>query len=148
MNVENKICPSCGVSISGDSVFCSNCGAKIEQNSIEVSNKQPVKSEDSNATLFGIISLVLYFAGSTIMYIITCFLPDALKVVVSSLAGLCPISGIIVMIVGRVKYPTNKFLKVVMWVIIGSIILGIVAVIIFMVWCYVTCANMDTSGCS
>lgn len=146
--MENKFCPKCGSSLSNDSVFCSNCGAKIEQNNVEVSNKQPVKSEDSNATILGIISLALYFAGSTVLSFITYFLPESFKVVFSSLIGLCPISGIIVMIVGRVKYPTNKFLKVVMWVIIGSIILGIVAVIIFMIWCYVTCANMDTSGCS
>lgn len=146
--MENKFCPKCGSSLSNDSVFCTNCGAKIEQNSVEVSNKQPVKSEDSNATILGIISLALYFAGEIVLSFITYFLPESFKVVFSSLIGLCPISGIIVMIVGRVKYPTNKFLKVVMWIIIGSIILGIVSVIIFMIWCYVTCANMDTSGCS
>lgn len=145
--MENKKCPKCGEENSNDSVFCSSCGTKIEQDVKEVVNNQPVKSDDSNATMLGVIALVLYFAGSTVLSFITYLLPETFRAVFSSLIGLCPISGIIVMIVGRVKYPTNKFLKVVMWVIIGSIILGILAIIIFMIWCYVTCANMDTSGC-
>lgn len=147
--MENfRICPNCGTNNKTDSNFCESCSTKLEQNNVEAVNNQPVKSENPNAKMLGVISLVLYFAGSTILSAVTYFLPESFRVMFSSLVGLCPISGIIVMIIGRVKYPTNKFLKIVMWIIIGSIILGLVAVVIFTIWCYVTCTNMDTSGCS
>ena len=144
---NSRICPNCGTNNKTDSNFCESCGTKLEQNNVEAVNNQPVKSENPNAKMLGVISLVLYFAGSTILSAITYFLPESFRVMFSSLVGLCPISGIIVMIIGRVKYPTNKFLKIVMWIIIGSIIFGLVAAVIFMIWCYATCANMDTSGC-
>ena len=117
--MENtRICPNCGANNKTDSNFCVSCGTKIEQNDVETVNNQSVKSEASNAKMLGIISLVLYFAGTTILSIVTSFLSESFSVMFSSLAGLCPILGIIVMIIGRVKYPTNKFLKVVMWIII------------------------------
>ncbi len=147
--MENfRICPNCGTNNKTNSNFCANCGTKLEQNNVEAVNNQPVKSENLNAKMLGVISLVLYFASSTILSAITYFLPESFRVMFSSLVGLCPIFGIIVMIIGRVKYPTNKFLKIVMWIIIGSIIFCFVATVIFMIWFCVTCANMDTSGCS
>lgn len=145
---NSSICPNCGTNNKTDSNFCRSCGTKLEQNNVEVVYNHPVKSEDHNGEMLGVISLVLYFAGSIILSTITYFLPESFRVMFSSLVGLCPISGIIVMIIGRVKYPTNKFLKIVMWIIIGSIILCLIAIVIFMILCYVTCANMDTSGCS
>ena len=144
---NSRICPNCGTNNKTDSNFCESCGTALEQNNVEAVNNQPVKSENPNAKMLGVISLVLYFAGSTILSAITYFLPESYRVMFSSLVGLCPISGIIVMIIGRVKYPTNKFLKIVMWIIIGSIIFALVAAVIFMICCYVTCANMDTRGC-
>lgn len=146
--MENtRICPNCGANNKTDSNFCVSCGTKIEQNDVETFNNQSVKSEASNAKMLGIISLVLYFAGTTILSIVTSFLSESFSVMFSSLTGLCPILGIIVMIIGRVKYPTNKFLKVVMWIIIGSIIFSLVATVIFMIWCYVACTTINTSGC-
>lgn len=146
--MENtRICPNCGANNKTDSNFCVSCGTKIEQNDVETVNNQSVKSEASNAKMLGIISLVLYFAGTTILSIVTSFLSESFSVMFSSLTGLCPILGIIVMIIGRVKYPTNKFLKVVMWIIIGSIIFSLVATVIFMIWCYVACTTINTSGC-
>ena len=146
--MENtRICPNCGANNKTDSNFCVSCGTKIEQNDVETFNNQSVKSEASNAKMLGIISLVLYFGGTTILSIVTSFLSESFSVMFSSLAGLCPILGIIVMIIGRVKYPTNKFLKVVMWIIIGSIIFSLVATVIFMIWCYVACTTINTSGC-
>ena len=144
---NSRICPNCGANNKTDSNFCESCGTTLEQNNVEAFNNQPIKIENSNAKMLGVISLVLYFAGSTILSTIAYFLPESFRVMFSSLVGLCPISGIIVMVIGRVKYPTNKFLKIVMWIIIGSIILGLIATVIFMIWCYTTCANIDTGGC-
>ena len=147
---NSRICPNCGTNNKTDSNFCESCGTKLEQNNVESVNNQQVKSEDDNAKMLGVISLVLYFADSIILSVIIHFLPESFKIPFSSLIGLCPTSGIIVMIVGRVKYPTNKFLKIVMWIIIGSIILSLISIVIFVICCYITCdsiANMDFSGC-
>ncbi|MBR2710967.1 MAG: zinc ribbon domain-containing protein [Bacilli bacterium] len=102
---------------------------------------------NSNATLIGTLSLVLYFAGSAVVTLISYFFPGDSRDAFMSLSGFCPLAGIVLMIIGRVKYPTNKFLKVVMWIIIGSIILGLFLFILFVIWCYITCSTMDTSGC-
>ena len=91
--------------------------------------------------------MVLYFAGSAVVTLISYFFPGDSRDAFMSLSGFCPLAGIVLMIIGRVKYPTNKFLKVVMWIIIGSIILGLFLFILFVIWCYITCSTMDTSGC-
>ena len=170
--MNNKFCPNCGAELIEESVFCTNCGVKLSQDNnvieenntqTEVVNEQPVSAQPvvqsnttdtinyqnskSNATLFGVLSLVLYFAGSVIISLLSYFLPADSRDAFMSLSGLCPLAGIVLMIMGRVKYPTSKFLKVVMWIIIGSIILSIIAFILLFIWCYITCSNMDTSGC-
>lgn len=158
---NNKICPNCGTNNKSDSNFCGNCGKQLIQNNVVVNgqdniqhnknndymvNNQTNYIKDSEANKLGIISLVLYFAGSLISSI-SYLLPSAVSDSFSALAGLCPLSGIVIMIIGRIKYPTNKLLKIVMWIIIGSIIFGLIAFIVFVIWCYVTCSNTDTSGC-
>lgn len=153
---NNKICPNCGTNNKSDSNFCKSCGKQFIQNGSVVDEKDNIHIQnninnayvkDSEGNKLGIISLVLYFIGTALISLISQHLPSTVRDDFSSLAGLCPLSGIIVMIIGRIKYPTNKFLKIVMWIIIGSIIFGLIAFIIFVIWCYVTCSNMDTSGC-
>ena len=163
----DKFCHNCCKEIEEGTVFCTNCGVQLSQSDNEANNdnnsqietikEQPVTQQNnnvnsnqdnkSNATLFGVLSLVLYFAGSIIISLLSYLLPANSRDAFMSLSGFCPLVGIVLMIIGRVKYPTNKFLKVVMWIIIGSIILGIVAFILLFIWCYITCSNMDTSGC-
>ena len=139
---NNIVCSNCGSNNIGDSIFCSNCGKQLMQ------NNQANNVDDSKGNILGIISLALYFGGSVLIAFILRILPVTVRDSFSTLSGLCPLSGIIIMIIGRVKYPTNKFLKVVMWIIIGTIIISLVTFIIFVIWCYVTCASVDTSGCS
>lgn len=155
---NNKICSNCNTVNGNDSLYCSNCGTNFsqdnniihEQNNCyqNLNNSNVVKNNNSEGNIFGIISLVLYFCGSTISAVFYSFLPDSLSSYLSTLGGVFPLVGIVVMIVGRVKYPQNKLLKVTMWVIISTIILMIVLFIIFIAWCYVTCNSSDLSGCN
>ena len=148
---ENKICPNCGTNNNSISNFCTNCGEYLVGNSTNTNNQNSMQmnmnNKETEGNKFGTISLILYFSGPFIT-LLTSILPHNLANFISSLSGLLPLSGIIVMIMGRVKFPTNKFLKVVMWIIIGTIILGVIAMLLFMIWCYATCTGMDTSGCN
>ena len=160
---NNKICPKCGTN-NINSHFCVKCGQDLTfqtnevisnnniQNNINnniktnITDNQPTNN-NSEGNILGIISLVLYFAGTTIFTYISKILPNSIGNTFSFLTGLCPLAGIVTMIIGRIKYPNNKFLKVVMIIIIGSIIFCVIAFILFVIWCYVTCSTMDTSGC-
>lgn len=156
---NSKICQKCGTINNLEAKFCQNCGTEIiqnntvntiqnsvfqnENNNIKIDNQ--IKNNDHEGNKLGIISLVLYFAATIVTTVITSLLPENIGESFSALCGLCPLAGIVIMIVGRVKYPDNKLLKVVMWVIIGSIIISIILFIIFCVWCYVTCTTMKCS---
>ena len=50
------------------------------------------------------------------------------------------------MIVGRIKYPKNKLLKIAMWTIIICTIVGIIAFIVIMVLLYLACSSMIPEG--
>ena len=156
--MNNIKCPNCGVENNSESNFCIQCGSKLVQDNSEVSeqkkennelvvNNQVVDKDEKEAKKLGIISLVLFFAGQIICSLLGALLSGYLGEAVMALGGFCPLAGIVTMIVGRVKYPNNKLLKIVMWIIITSIIISILLCILFVIWCYITCANYDYSGC-
>lgn len=158
---NNKICSKCGTVVDADSKFCINCGEKLDINTdvntsivsvdnVDSNNNQSIpqneiNNDDSNATILGIVSLALFFLGSTIFGFLSTMFPFA-GMFISNLSGLCPLAGLSVMIFGRIKYPENKFLKIVMWIIIISIIVVVVGFISFCIWCFVMCSNADLSG--
>ncbi len=153
MNNE-KFCTHCGAMNQINSQYCTNCGMQINQNHVHSNmnncnclNEQS-NTNSSDGTKLGIISLVTYFCSPVIVGTIVSVLPTSIRDEFSSLGALCPLAGIITMIIGRVKYPNNKLLKVVMWVIIVSIILSVFAFVLFLIWCHVTCMQIDASGCS
>ena len=147
--MNNKKCQNCGTENKNESKFCTQCGKPFEeqvtdqQNNIVQTNDNDTKTANTLAT----ISLVLFFGGSIIIGFFSYMLPTNIRYSFSSLSGICPLAGIVTMIVGRVKYPTNKFLKIVMWIIIASIIISLIIFILFIIWCYVTCSTADYSGC-
>lgn len=152
--MENtKICAYCCVTNQSNAKFCKRCGAQLIQNNIQQNNNITVTpnqnvNNDSEGTKLGIISLILYFCGSWIVAFLASLLPSSVRSIFSAFSGLCPLIGLVIVIVGRVNYPNNKLLKVVMWVIIASMIVGIVLIILFLIWCHITCAHTDTSGCA
>ena len=147
--MNNKKCQNCGAENKSGSKFCTQCGKPFEvQEDDQNNNIIPTDyTESETANVLAILSLILFFGGSIITGIISAFLPTSIGYRFSSLSGISPLAGIVIMIVGRVKYPTNKFLKIVMWIIIASIIISLIIFIIFIIWCYVTCSTADYSGC-
>lgn len=155
-------CSKCGTDNDINNTFCFKCGQKLTNEKNDSINKsreiniieehkdhfsvEQKEIENTNnegeAKKLGYISLGLFFLGPFVSsFLATIFPPFA------SLSGLCPMAGIVTMIMGRVKYPENRFLKGVMWSIIVCIILAIISIILFTIWCYATCSSINLSGC-
>ena len=152
--MENKIiCSSCGTLNEENARICSKCGAFLvpkevetninnEDNSV-ISNQQTItnnvnntiNNDNSDGNKLGIISLILYFVGPTIIELISTLLPESVAAYVSILAGLCIPAAVVTMIIGRISYPKNNLLKIVMWIIIAMTICAIILSIIFIVAC-------------
>ena len=159
--MENNIkCPNCGADNRIDAKFCENCGNSLTQNAIangqdnvktiipETSTvNSQTQSNDSVGNKLAIISLVLYFCNYLLYPFVFIIFPSEISMLLKPITGLFPLAGIVVMIAGRIKYPTNKALKIAMWIIIVTIVLSLLAFILLVIYCYVTCKNMDTSGC-
>lgn len=141
-----KFCGKCGNELKADSKFCPSCGEKVIDEVKEVKEVKPVVSTPptSGGNVFGILALCLYF-GTYLVYgllyglLYTYDYDSVLFRYLSSAAGTLPIAGIVFMIIGRVKYPNNKFLKVVMWIIIVAAIITCIAAVIFLVTCFASC---------
>lgn len=153
--MEKKFCGQCGQELKTETNFCKNCGAKVEKETKEVKPVTP-SAPSNNGNIFGILALCLTF-GTYILYGIIYWIMYAVNYDSTLSKGLgyltsammtFPLAGIVFMIIGRVKYPSNKFLKVVMWIIIISEIVTVVAAAIIVITCFVTCATTDLSGCS
>lgn len=140
---NNKICPNCGKENGVDSNFCLGCGTPLKQNipqnnqqQVQVANEEQEAIDKKEGDKFGIISLILFFAGSTIVGAISLLLPKTIGDIIASFGGLCPLAGIVTMIVGRIKYPKNTILKVSMWLIILLVAVVIIAFVILLMFCW------------
>jgi len=111
-------CRECGKEIALDSNFCTYCGASVKKENISEKNISMQKLDDNNdenkAIPLCIGSLVLIFGV---------------------LGGIGIITGIVLMIVARIKYPKSIFAKVLMWLYI--IVLLIASIVI--AYCIVSC---------
>ena len=144
----SKFCEKCGNELESGSKFCAGCGSKVTEEKKEVVKAEPVKAEPvtnkQGGNIFGILALCLYF-GTYLVYgllyglLYTYDYDSIIFRYLSSAAGTLPIAGIVLMIIGRVKYPNNKFLKVVMWIIIVAAIITCIAAVIFLVTCFASC---------
>lgn len=62
------------------------------------------------------------------------------------MTGTFQITGIILMIIARVKYPQSVFAKVLMWVYIAMIILYVILMILFIIAMVVICNSCIEAG--
>ena len=145
-------CSNCGTKLSENENFCTNCGKqmKVVETPQQVQVKKDIEEtpeDKKNAHLLCIISLILTFASDIIAGIVSVIFPPLGSLLVE-VAPLCNLAGLVLMIVARVKYPKNKFAKILMWIYIILFLLGILAVVLLFVACMYTCSTMDTSGCN
>jgi len=148
-------CNKCGYQIKTGDLYCSNCGNKVgvdenNMNFVEVNNNTSNVNNDldetKKANTLCTISLLLSFGAGIPLGIVSVMIPF-LKALISSVAGLCPLAGFVLMIYVRVKYPDNTYGKVVMWVHIVFAIIFVVSIILLYIACYLACNNTNMSGC-
>ena len=144
-------CKNCGKEMPEGNQFCIYCGTPIGDGLVNPeTNPQPsnpvVTDDDKEAKKLCIASLICMYGASLISGVLSYILPP-LAPLFGTCAGLSPIAAIVLMIMARVKYPKNKFAKILMWVYIVQIILALILFIIIVVVCFYTCSTMDTSGC-
>lgn len=169
-----KYCSKCGKQLDDNDKFCTECGEQLVKNEIPVaySQTQQVNSttiypngeteeERKEGNKLGIISLCLYFGAPVVSFILslivgfiagvtktTTYSISPLTTLIGSLSGIAGLAAYVVMIVGRIKYPKNTLCKVVMWIYIVLLILCILAFILLIAFCYITCITTDLSGCN
>lgn len=138
------LCPKCKTEIEDYSNFCTNCGSVVE-NQIEINETKIVETQITNineeenkkANKLCIISLCLKYIPTIITGSFYGITGESNSVINSliNLLGLCPLAAFIIMIIVRVKYPKNKFGKIIMWIYIIELILVIIGVIILLIAC-------------
>ena len=139
--MDGKRCNRCGMVNTMDAQYCSNCGQYLDgsmsvnnmNNSMNNSVNNDVDMEKKKADNMATISALLFYLGAEVVAIISKVIPGVLGDLIYDMRGLCSIAGIVVMIVGRVKYPDNKALKIVMWAIIVTIAVIVIFAILYLV---------------
>lgn len=134
-------CEKCGEKIKEGNSFCTNCGTpkklinKVEQTEV-VQNNVVVDEDNKKANLLCIISLLCYFVGPIIFFLVSvvlALLSKTLGTIFNVLVGAPRIAGIVLMIVARIKYPKNTFAKVLMWIYIGFACVAVLIALFFII---------------
>ncbi len=147
-------CTNCGEKMEDGSKFCTNCGAQIEsknettqavkeknvkEETIQKVEEKNINVEDENkkANRLCILSVILFFGAPIIDLILYSLqmagLDSFFTSTVIELLSLGEPASIILMIYVRVKYPKNKFGKIIMWIYIILIALGIIIGVVFII---------------
>lgn len=157
-----KICSNCGTENNNETVICKSCGRVLskdtKQEVEEVDEKTNIDSNieiqenDSKVgNIIGIISLVLFFGFGLIFPIVinTLNIPSLVNnTIIVLIPIISVIAGIILITYGMIKYPKNKFMKIVLAIITAAILFGIILFIIVIRLCAKsisdTCSNVDS----
>ena len=140
-------CKNCGNKVEETEIYCYHCGTKqkedpiLNQQVIYVQSVNVESPEDKkSADMLCIISLILFFGVPLISTAVTSVTKISNNVI-SIIAPFCELAGIVLMIVARVKYPYNKFAKILMWIYIVLIGLGIIGFIVMVFACSLACGG-------
>ena len=140
-------CSNCGNKLNENDQFCNKCGQAILKNKgvmvNNANNSTNINNDDEKkANILSAISLIVGFGMDAVITILATFLPKARDVLRSfGITGSLPILGLVIMIVARVKYPNNKFAKIVMWIYIVGFVITIVAILAIFATCITSCKD-------
>ena len=134
--MNGKRCNRCGMVNTVNAVYCSNCGGYLDSNMNMNSNmnsnmNNSIDIDKKRAEKMATIALYMFYVAPLFSAYLGSVAYNSLLVLVCKILILGPIVGIIVMIVGRIKYPYNNSLRVVMWAIIVTIMVMLVLMNVF-----------------
>ncbi len=108
------------------------------------SDNQASSDDNKTGNIYAVISLVLVLAfPASVVFteVLGEYLPDVIRNLFYSVNLLVPLTGVVLMIIGRVKFPKNVFLKVLMWVYISFAIIMVIVTVVVMIACAVLCSS-------
>ena len=121
--------------------------ANRELTATDLMTPEELSDRRKKATIFCIISLALHFIPGFISGTLTSIVEtitetssnfnsaEPVSLLISILFGGSYIASWVLMIIARVKYKESKFAKVLMWVYIGILAAGILAVVLIIAMC-------------
>lgn len=127
-------CINCGTKIEENDSFCINCGKPVTKGNIQeehLKTSEEQIEENNKANILCILSLLFTYGLN-----IPLFLYGSSDSILSDFSGLSTLIGLILMSIARVKYPNNKFAKIIMWIYIISIVGIITLLIVTIITCY------------
>lgn len=152
-------CGKCGKELISGAKFCQYCGSTqdLQENQVDLPAKTEVASyietnnniekpvDNHQANVLCTISLLLYFVlpifSIVIAYIMAVFKEDMSPVVslvfnlMLSVSSMGRLAAYVLMIIARVKYPTSKYAKVVMWIYIILLVIELIVAAILIIAC-------------
>lgn len=147
-------CSRCGQELIPGDKFCTNCGYSIQE-AVQTYSPQlttiPPNSvlayDTKKANQLCTISLLLYFVAPFALGILGILLDflfksEALATGFAGLGSVARIAAFVMAIVARVKYPTSKFAKVLLWIYIGFIIASFLLIIALVILVFVLVMHM------
>ena len=111
-------CKNCGNVIGEKDNFCRKCGSKAEE-----VIKYPIK-----VYVLCCLSIIFTIVGDIFYY-------KLLRTGENGLSGLLSVTGLVLAIVAKKKYPKNKFAKVLFWTLVVGYFLLLLILSVF-VLCY------------
>lgn len=151
-------CGNCGKEILENAKFCQYCGTVQDEktNQVAISTTQQINNyknidkveqqvDNHLANILCTISLILYFGGPIVSTLLSMIryvthynvspIYDGIISLLMSLSGLSILAAYVLMIIARVKCPTSKYAKIVMWIYIILLALEVIAIIILAIAC-------------
>ena len=144
-------CSKCGENIQNGDNFCANCGetvfvdSNVNMPQVYGVNKNITleNQKDKNVDFLCILSLVIGMVLPTLFNFVDGLLKSKKLLAVSnflnSIIGLFSIAGLVLMIIIRVKYPKNKFGKILMWIYIVFFVLSFLVLFVTLLACFTSC---------
>lgn len=138
-------CTKCGTELVSGNNFCTNCGSPISPlgynapstNTVIVPSQSVVDDGDNKATIWCVLSLILYFVVPVVFGFFASFLEalaEGLSYIMLFFSLASRIAAYVFMIMARVKYPDNKFAKILMWIYIVLFAFTLLLVILIVVF--------------